>query len=290
MSSRGKRKSAMMTAEVMPGPSSAVEAAISGGEGDGPSSTKKSKLLKDEPSTSMTEEEIKKFMNNTFDIRRNFINFEDPTVAIIRETYPYLFKERQILAEFERITEFDLDQTLQQYCVKNSGPIIELAKHCPGTGALLKAADKIKLEQPDLKQYWDMVTCICLLPTLLRENLVDCIIEIAEDAQVDAKGKIVPVLVSRGSVFKSDEFFLIIEEEVVQEYEEFTIAFENLFAAYWVFNMEYPQTLQNTYTFIQKAILKMKDNIPIPAQCKQLMNRLKRSEAQKKQRSRSKPE
>jgi hypothetical protein len=89
---------------------------------------------------------------------------------------------------------------------------------------------------------------------LLKENFVEMVVEITEDQKVDPKGKIVPILISKGTIFRSDEFFLVIEEEIVQEFEEFTIAFATLFAAYWVFNMQYPKTLNNCYNFIRIGI------------------------------------
>jgi Ca2+/Na+ antiporter len=57
------------------------------------------------------------------------------------------------------------------------------------------------------------------------------------------------------------------------------IAFATLFAAYWVFNMQYPKTLNNCYNFIQKAIIHLKDGTPIPPPCKQLVQRLQKMEA-----------
>lgn len=292
MSQRTKRKSAMMTAEVVPGPSTALERSVKEAIAELSPETpeKKQKLMEDEPSTSpsdeKSQEEIQTYLDETFDIRRTFITTEMPGMSAVKATYPQLFKGRQMLAEFQRITELDIDHMIQEYCVKFANGIIDIAKHTPGSSLVLREAENVKMQNAALKQYWDMVTALCLLPLLLKENFVEMVREIQEDDVVDPKGKIVPILISKGTIFSSDEFILVIEEEIVQEFEEFTIALATLFSAYWVFNMQYPRTLNNTYNFIQKAILHLRDGTPIPPPCKQLAQRLQRMQNRPKSRKR----
>lgn len=290
MSQRPKRKSAMMTAEVVPGPSSVVERSIKEantslemsekGDASDISPDKKQKLSssEDETNDEKKQEEIQSYMDETFDIRRSFITVEMPTALAVKQTYPQLFSGRQMLAEFQRITNLDIDHLIQEYCVKYATNIITIAKYMSGSSAILRQAEEIKQQNAALKQYWDMVTALSLIPMLLKENFVEMVVEITEDQEVDPKGKIVPILISKGTIFRSDEFFLVIEEEIVQEFEEFTIAFATLFAAYWVFNMQYPKTLNNSYNFIQKAIIHLKDGTNIPPPCKQLVQRLQKME------------
>lgn len=242
--------------------------------------TKKQKLAAgDEDSNDeKKQEEIQAYMDETFDVRRSFITVEMPTALAVKQTYPQLFTGRQMLAEFQRITNLDIDHLIQEYCVKHANNIIAIAKYISGSNIILRQAEEIKQQNAALKQYWDMVTALSLIPMLLKENFVEMVVEITEDQKVDPKGKIVPILISKGTIFRSDEFFLVIEEEIVQEFEEFTIAYATLFAAYWVFNMQYPKTLNNSYNFIQKAIIHLKDGTPIPPPCKQLVQRLLKME------------
>ncbi|XP_063438806.1 uncharacterized protein LOC134719772 [Mytilus trossulus] len=287
MSQRPKRKTAMMTAEVVPGPSSAIERSIKEAttslemeEKEDASPDKKIKLSAEEDSNEeKKQEEIQAYMDETFDIRRSFITVEMPSALAVKQTYPQLFTGRQMLAEFQRITNLDIDHLIQEYCVKYANNIIGISKYIHGASIILRQADEIKQQNAALKQYWDMVTALSLIPMLLKENFVEMVVEITDDQQVNPKGKIVPILISKGTIFRSDEFFLVIEEEIVQEFEEFTIAFATLFAAYWVFNMQYPKTLNNAYNFIQKAIIHLKDGTPIPPPCKQLVQRLQKMEA-----------
>ncbi|CAC5406456.1 unnamed protein product [Mytilus coruscus] len=287
MSQRPKRKTAMMTAEVVPGPSSAIERSIKEAttslemeEKEDASPDKKIKLSAEEDSNDeKKQEEIQAYMDETFDIRRSFITVEMPSALAVKQTYPQLFTGRQMLAEFQRITNLDIDHLIQEYCVKHANNIIGISKYISGSSIILRQAEEIKQQNAALKQYWDMVTALSLIPMLLKENFVEMVVEITDDQQVNPKGKIVPILISKGTIFRSDEFFLVIEEEIVQEFEEFTIAFATLFAAYWVFNMQYPKTLNNSYNFIQKAIIHLKDGTPIPPPCKQLVQRLQKMEA-----------
>lgn len=291
MSQRPKRKSAMMTAEVVPGPSSVIERSIKEAtamelkekeeevEDVSPDKKQKMSTAEEDSNDEKKQEEIQTYMDETFDIRRSFITIEMPSALAVKQTYPQLFSGRQMLAEFQRITNLDIDHLIQEYCVKHANNIITIAKYISGANIILRQAEEIKQQNAALKQYWDMVTALSLIPMLLKENFVEMVVEITEDQKVDPKGKIVPILISKGTIFRSDEFFLVIEEEIVQEFEEFTIAFATLFAAYWVFNMQYPKTLNNSYNFIQKAIIHLKDGTPIPPPCKQLVQRLQKMEA-----------
>lgn len=60
-----------------------------------------------------------------------------------------------------------------------------------------------------------MVIVLCLIFLLLKENLVEMVREVGSEEEVDFRGKIVFIFIFKGSIFKSDEFVLIIEEEVV---------------------------------------------------------------------------
>lgn len=290
----GKRRHAAMTAEVVPAPSTAsnvaaaikqdaaaaAAAAACSGDADSDSDEPKKKIR---PSTSSgktndnekSPEEILEYLEETFDVRRSFITLEMPSIPEVKETYPYLFRGKHMMLEFQRISKVDIDHAIQEYCVKFAAAILAAARKMSGAANILREAEAAKQENITLRQYWDMVSAICLLPLLHRENLVEMVHEIGEDDEVDATGKIVPMLVSRGSIFSSDQFFLIAEETVLQEFEEFTMAFGSLFASYWVFNMEYPRTLNNTYMFVQRIMLKLKaDQVSLPSPCRNLVQQL----------------
>jgi hypothetical protein len=58
------------------------------------------------------QEEIQTYMDETFDIRRSFITIEMPSALAVKQTYPQLFSGRQMLAEFQRITNLDIDHLI----------------------------------------------------------------------------------------------------------------------------------------------------------------------------------
>ncbi|CAI9722431.1 Hypothetical predicted protein [Octopus vulgaris] len=276
MSQRGKRKSSSID-NITPSTSVSQDLDSADQNNDYPNEKKM------KPSSSSRDEmeskspsDIRLYMENTFDVRRSFITIEAPTIAMIKETYPCLFIDKELLVEFQRVTDLDIDHTIQEYCVKYASGIIDLSRNYPGSSGILQQASEVKEENVALRQYWDMVTALCLLPMLMRENLTEMVYEIGSMEEPDPKGRIVPMLLSKGPIFKSDEFFLVAEEQIVQEFEEFTIAFAALFSAYWVFNMQYPRTLTNTYNFIQKGILHIRDSYPIPPVSKQLVQRLQK--------------
>lgn len=287
MSQRGKRKSSNIE-NITPSTSVSQDLDLADQNDDYPNEKKLKSSSSKENIESKSPEEIRLYMEDTFDVRRSFITIEAPTIAMIKDTYPFLFMDKELLVEFQRVTDLDIDHTIQEYCVKYANGIIELARNCSGSSAILQQASEVKEENVALRQYWDMVTALCLLPLLMRENLTEMVYEIGSREEPDPKGRIVPMLLSRGPIFRSDEFFLVAEEQIVQEFEEFTIAFAALFSAYWVFNMQYPRTLTNTYNFIQKGILHIRDTTPIPPVSKQLVQRLlkwgRQSEAKAKRR------
>ena len=275
MSQRGKRKSSNVE-NITPSTSVSQDLDLANQNDDYPNEKRLKSSSSKDNIESKTPEEIHLYMEDTFDVRRSFITIEAPTIAMIKETYPYLFMDKELLVEFQRVTDLDIDHTIQEYCVKYANGIIELARNCAGSNAILQQASEVKEENVALRQYWDMVTALCLLPLLMRENLTEMVYEIGSREEPDPKGRIVPMLLSKGPIFRSDEFFLVAEEQIVQEFEEFTIAFAALFSAYWVFNMQYPRTLTNTYNFIQKGILHIRDTYPIPPVSKQLVQRLQK--------------
>ena len=224
-----------------------------------------------------SSEEMAVYLEETFDVRRNFITLELPKIPDIKEIYPYLFCEKNLMMEFQRISKIDIDHAIQDYCVKFALSILAAARQMSGSASVLKQAEVVKKDDIRLSQYWDVVSSICLIPLLLHENFSEMVLEVGQDDDVVSSGKIVPMLICRGSVFLSDQFFLVAEETVLQEFEEFTMAFGSLFACYWVFNMEYPHTLHSTYMFVQRAMLHMcGDQVPLPTSCKMLVQRLTR--------------
>ncbi|CAL1542842.1 unnamed protein product [Lymnaea stagnalis] len=246
---------------------------------DGEEPEKKAKLMPSSGSgkaTGKTPEQILEHMDKTFEQRRKIITKQMPTIPELKKLYPDLFMGKQLLIEFQRITKIDIDQKIQEFCVRYATAVIEMARNKKGAAPVLARWEQAKQENDTLKQYWDMVTALCLLPLHFGENFVEMVLEIGEDEEVVAQGKIVPTLVARGNIFRTDEFFLIAENTIVQEFEEFTIAFASLYSSYWVFNMMYPETIENTYNYIQRCIVRQREPGSIPTVCKNFTKALQK--------------
>ncbi|XP_005092015.1 proteoglycan 4 [Aplysia californica] len=246
---------------------------------DGEEPEKKPRLaltVSSSKSASKTPEQVLEYMYKTFEHRRKIITKQMPTIPELKNLYPDLFMGKQLLIEFQRITKIDIDQKIQEFCVRYATAVIEMARGKPGSAPVLARWDQAKQENETLKQYWDMVTALCLLPLHFGENFVEMVVEIGEEDEVVATGTIVPTLIARGNIFRTDEFFLIAENTIVQEFEEFTIAFASLYSSYWVFNMVYPTEIENTYNYIQRCIVRQREPGTIPAVCKNFTKTLQR--------------
>lgn len=228
------------------------------------------------PAGGKTPQQILEYMNKTFEQRRRIITKEMPTIPELQQRYPDLFMHKQLLTEFQRITKIDIDQKIQEFCVRFATAVIEMARGKKGAAPVIARWEKAQQENQSLKQYWDMMTALCLLPLHFGENFSDMVQEIGEDEEVVAQGKIVPVLVARGNVYRTDEFFLIAENTIVQEFEEFTIALASLYSSYWVFNMVYPESIENTYNYIQRCIVRQKEPGSIPTVCRNFTKALQK--------------
>ena len=248
-------------------PGSSASSKASGGNSSASSVT---------PAGGKTPQQILEYMNKTFEQRRRIITKQMPTIPELQQLYPDLFMHKQLLTEFQRITKIDIDQKIQEFCVRFATAVIEMARGKKGAAPVIARWEKAQQENHSLKQYWDMMTALCLLPLHFGENFADMVQEIGEDEEVVAQGKIVPVLVARGNVYRTDEFFLIAENTIVQEFEEFTIALASLYSSYWVFNMVYPESIENTYNYIQRCIVRQKEPGSIPTVCRNFTKALQK--------------
>ncbi|GFR86150.1 hypothetical protein ElyMa_004192500 [Elysia marginata] len=228
------------------------------------------------PAAGKTPQQILEYMNKTFEQRRRIITKQMPTIPELQKLYPDLFMHKQLLTEFQRITKIDIDQKIQEFCVRFATAVIEMARGKKGAAPVIARWEKAQEENQSLKQYWDMMTALCLLPLHFGENFADMVQEIGEDDEVVAQGKIVPILVARGNVYRTDEFYLIAENTIVQEFEEFTIALASLYSSYWVFNMVYPESIENTYNYIQRCIVRQKEPGSIPTVCRNFTKALQK--------------
>ena len=63
---------------------------------------------------------------------------------------------------------------------------------------------------------------------------------------------------------QDDQYFIIVERKIVLESTEFLDAVINMICGYFAFDISYPTSLYPILIFIQRYILGIKDNQPIP--------------------------
>ena len=63
---------------------------------------------------------------------------------------------------------------------------------------------------------------------------------------------------------QDDQYFIIIEREIVLECTQFLDAVVNMICGYFAFDISYPTSLYPVLIFIQRYVLGIKDNQPIP--------------------------
>ena len=65
-----------------------------------------------------------------------------------------------------------------------------------------------------------------------------------------------PFLVVVGSLEKPQSFVLVIDNISIPCGAEFDVAFQNLFACFYIFHLEFPSLLQPFYSFLKKKSFK----------------------------------
>ena len=76
------------------------------------------------------------------------------------------------------------------------------------------------------------------------------------------------------NVFDASEFCVV--GRVVARCKDFVCAFTCLICVFYVFNVEYPNILQGTYTFVQKFMLQLSDGTETLLSVLTLMNKVKK--------------
>ena len=104
------------------------------------------------------------------------------------------------------------------------------------------------------------------IPYLLRENVYD-IFHVDDNADVNFYQRIKCLSVTSDSdalenvfIGECEVFEIVVDNRMVARTNDFFQEFSVMMASYYVFNLEYPNTLVGTLSFIQRYILGISDS------------------------------
>ncbi|XP_026070566.1 sterile alpha motif domain-containing protein 3-like isoform X2 [Carassius auratus] len=209
---------------------------------------------------------ISQNMDSTFSLRRKeIVEIESPVKETLQR-WPSLFTERQINAEFVRITSKNLKQefftALDQHTARFL-KIFETKKGAVGK-KLSEFLDQIKLKGTDITA--NRTAVLRGLPLLLGEETSD-FFKATLDCDCDIPQISIGILtvITEGSQDSSQALHLenshtaiILEGAIVMDnIENLPDAMWLLFGLIYALNLEYPPQLKNTFDFIQRVFLSL---------------------------------
>ncbi|XP_041452630.1 uncharacterized protein LOC121426075 isoform X2 [Lytechinus variegatus] len=205
-------------------------------------------------------------MDMTLSARRNTIVKENATIQDIKDTYPWLFQESQLMAEMDRLIGSSEDKGFKGKMTlgfKKFGMAIVKygkrlkAKSTPQCFKIL--AERIPITRDD-KEYQDAVTraAIIMIPTMFREKIGNIFKESKENEESDEMPS--PVIKYSGQLTEAAEFQIAVDGVVVATSEDIISSFSCYMAAIYTFNMHNPRCLAKTALFVERVILDLEDN------------------------------
>ncbi|XP_062315936.1 uncharacterized protein LOC134019259 [Osmerus eperlanus] len=220
-------------------------------------------------------QKIKGLMTSTFSLRRKTIVEDEPPVADVRERWPALFSERQIEAEFARLTSVDLKDSLfaglDKYLLRFLG-VYRARMGLVELNSLLRTLD---IDGSNQRQ---RAVVLMGLPHYLKDGSTLYKKVQVTDAEEDwTKGMAVGILM----VAQIDElvrFAVVLEEEIIfPSLSDFPTAVALLMGLLFALNIDYPRGLRYTFEVIQKVLMDIGGG-----QCSALVHGLKNRLLRKK--------
>lgn len=208
---------------------------------------------------------IERGMHTTFALRRQEIITGEHLVKDILLRWPALRMESQVLAELHRITNVNLRNTFYAELDRHSRRLIGLfrQKACR-TGRIAEALQRL-LRDYDGQEDDDIdlrrILCLrglCIYP---KEDDTDFIICCNQDGEPDVSDRPLALLTASPDAFRSGHVSVVVEGSIVMsECQTMPEAFLLLLGLMYVFNIEYPKKLLNTFTFIQRFVVCLDDD------------------------------
>ncbi|XP_072563171.1 sterile alpha motif domain-containing protein 3-like [Paramormyrops kingsleyae] len=197
--------------------------------------------------------QIDEMMFNTFSLRRKEIVEDEPLVAQVKERWPALFSERQVEAEFARLTSVDLKGSLFAGLDQYLERFLELYKTKSGIAGLTRL---IKCLDDDSSTQRKRTVLLLGLPHFLKED-PSHIFKTVEPTDIEdtfTKGMKVGIVTVKGEDII--DVLVVLEEAVVlSNLRDVPSAISMLMGLLFALNIDYPKELKYTFEIIQKVLM-----------------------------------
>ncbi|XP_014673983.1 PREDICTED: uncharacterized protein LOC106814198 [Priapulus caudatus] len=234
--------------------------------------TQKQEWLKTENEKPIPDmKNVKEFMSSTYPSQWLFLNrSSSPSTTEVMKEWPFLFNFECMMAHFETLMGFGLEETLANNLQDNVDGMCEFFEE-------LSFSSKNKLLRKcvkDMKQYDGngdghgggmqrlVGAILCLIAYFGEEESIMCIyfevpdIATAKDVENAHKIPTTPFIAVRGpNAFLAKRFFLVIDKKVVNDdLHSFMDALKSLFASFYILNIRYSPGIAVTLEFMQRIL------------------------------------
>uniref|UniRef100_A0A8C6SB17 Uncharacterized protein n=1 Tax=Neogobius melanostomus TaxID=47308 RepID=A0A8C6SB17_9GOBI len=204
-------------------------------------------------------------MQTTFALRRHEIITGEHLVKDLLMRWPALKMESQVVAEFHRITNVNLRNTFYAELDRHSLRLIGLFREKASRTGQISIALQRLLRDYDAQEDGDInlrrLLCLRGLCIYLKEDDAGFIKCCNQDGEPDVTDEPLALVTAFPDVFRPGNISIVVEGSIVMsECRTMPEAFLLLLGLMYVFNIEYPKKLVNTFTFIQKILVCLDDN------------------------------
>ncbi|XP_059366263.1 sterile alpha motif domain-containing protein 3-like [Carassius carassius] len=220
-------------------------------------------MKKRHPSSSL----IAQYMDITFSLRRKELVEKEPTVKETLQRWPALFRESQIIAEFNRITSKNLKQEFFSALDEHTSRFLEVFESKKGTAGKKLSEFLMQMKSANITDVTARRTAVLRgLAVLLGEDTTD-FFHTCFDIDIVAPQVSIGILTvvpedspmsPQGLPLEVTDTAIILESVIAMDgLENVPHAMCFVFGLIYALNMEYPSQLKNTFEFIQRVFLSL---------------------------------
>ncbi|CAM1312336.1 Uncharacterised protein g5950 [Pycnogonum litorale] len=203
---------------------------------------------------------VDKMMSDSYALQRLHINSQlAASIELLQTEWPFLFHERWLLLHFDNLIGVSLREKLLS--TNKANKIIDFMKCVCVAKDVRQQMDCILCEFSQYEPTEDLAVVFMLLLRYFQEEH-DCIMKLVEPtssaADVNPAGlPVTPCLLIFGdTILESERYMLAVDQKVVcEEISDFSSGLAMLFAAFYVFNIMYPEEAGTALEFIQRCFV-----------------------------------
>ncbi|XP_061747157.1 uncharacterized protein si:dkey-15h8.17 isoform X2 [Nerophis ophidion] len=197
-------------------------------------------------------------MEKTYVILRRYLNGNPaPSMADVKEEWPFLFSLRGFYSHFYLLTDIRILSKLQEAMCHKGSTLLRFCQQYDHRGI----KEVLSRFQPET---CDKTACVLLLLLAYFTEPAAAIMlqtemcTTAADVQAMVELPSTPCLVVQGDVLNPSAWMLCVDRRVVMgPHSNFLHGLASVFASYYIFNLEYPVDGSCTLEFIQRSPVRM---------------------------------